>query len=223
MQAGDCRAYITPAGGGVWSTKNALTGQPNWEYLGGPLGINAAGSVYVDPNDPSGQTVYAGTGEANICASGASPEPAYKSTNGGDTWTGPLGGNTLNGLGIGAIVVEPGSPNTIYALVTTALRGMSSVCCTGVTRPVPWGPGSGACTSRRTAARHGVSSTTARSTSPTVWATSPSGTTGGPARRAVSARRARPRTRRSCTRPRTPAVSGALPTAARPGCRSSRR
>jgi hypothetical protein len=41
------------------------------------------------------------------------------------------------------VVVKPGDPNTIYVGTTTALRGMSSVCCTGVTRPVPdaaqWG------------------------------------------------------------------------------------
>jgi hypothetical protein len=140
---GNCRAYITPAGGGVWRTKNVLTGQPHWEYLGGPLGINAAGSVYIDPNDPSGNTVYVGTGEANICGSGCvAGTGLYKSTNGGDTWT-LLGGNTFNGLGIGSIVVKPGSPGTIYAGVTTALRGMSSVCCSGITRPVPgagkWG------------------------------------------------------------------------------------
>ena len=140
---GDCRAYITPAGGGVWRTNNALTGQPSWEYLGGPLGINAAGKVYIDPNDPSGNTVYIGTGEANICGSGCvAGTGLYKSTNGGDTWT-RIGGGTFDGLGIGAIVVKPGSPSTIYAGVTTALRGMSSVCCTGVTRPVPgagkWG------------------------------------------------------------------------------------
>jgi hypothetical protein len=140
---GDCVAYITPAGGGVWRTKNALNGQPNWAYLGGPLGINAAGKVYLDPNDPSGNTVYVGTGEANICASGCvAGTGLYKSTNGGDTWT-RIGGSTFDGLGIGAIVVKPGSPSTIYAGVTTALRGMSSVCCSGVTRPVPgagkWG------------------------------------------------------------------------------------
>ena len=140
---GDCRAYITAAGGGVWRTKNALTGEPHWEYLGGPLGINAAGAVYLDPNDASGNTVYVGTGEANICGSGCvAGTGLYKSTNGGETWT-LLGGSTFNGLGIGAIVVKPGSPNTIYAGVTTALRGMSSVCCTGITRPVPgagkWG------------------------------------------------------------------------------------
>ncbi|HEX9388315.1 MAG TPA: hypothetical protein VF918_18460, partial [Anaerolineales bacterium] len=131
-QPGNCRMYITPAGGGVWRTRNALNGQPSWQYLAGPFGINAAGSVYLDPNDPSGNTVYVGTGEANICGSGCvAGTGLYKSTNGGDTWT-KLGGNTFDGLGIGVIVVKPGSPNTIYLGVTTALRGMSSVCCSGV-------------------------------------------------------------------------------------------
>ena len=141
---GNCRMYIAVAGGGVWRTRNALTGQPQWEYLAGPFGINATGSVYIDPNDPSGNTVYVGTGEANICASGCvAGTGLYKSTNGGDTWSGPLGGGIFKGLGLGVIVVKPGSPNTIYLGVTTALRGYSSVCCSGVTRPVPgagkWG------------------------------------------------------------------------------------
>jgi hypothetical protein len=140
---GNCRLYITPAGGGVWRTKNALNGQPHWEYLAGPLGINAAGAVTIDPNDPSGNTIYVGTGEANICGSGCvAGVGLYKSTNGGDSWT-QLGKAELGGKGIGAIVVKPGSPNTIYVGTTTALRGMSSVCCSGVTRPVPdaakWG------------------------------------------------------------------------------------
>jgi hypothetical protein len=147
---GNCRMYITPAGGGVWRTKNALEGQPHWEYLGGPLGINAAGVVVIDANDPSGNTIYVGTGEANVCASGCvAGVGVYKSTNGGDSWTGPLGGsptdtgNPLAGKGIGAIVVKPGDASTLYVATTTALRGHSSVCCSGVTRPVPgaakWG------------------------------------------------------------------------------------
>jgi hypothetical protein len=147
---GHCRLYITPAGGGIWTTKNGLTGQPHWEYLGGPLGINSAGAVTIDPNDPSGKTVYVGTGEANICGSGCvAGVGIYKSTDGGQTWTGPLGGsatdtgNPLAGKGVGEILIKPGSPNTIYAGTTTALRGMSEVCCSGVTRPVPgaakWG------------------------------------------------------------------------------------
>jgi hypothetical protein len=147
---GRCRLYITPAGGGIWTTKNGLAGTPHWEYLGGPLGINSAGAVTIDSNDPSGNTVYVGTGEANICGSGCvAGVGIYKSTDGGQTWTGPLGGsatdqgNPLGGKGVGEILIKPGSPNTIYAATTTALRGMSEVCCTGVTRPVPgaakWG------------------------------------------------------------------------------------
>jgi hypothetical protein len=147
---GNCRLYITPAGGGVWTTKNGLTGNPHWEYLGGPLGINSAGAVTIDSNDPTGKTVYVGTGEANICGSGCvAGVGIYKSTNGGRTWTGPLGGsatdtgNPLGGKGVGKILIKPGSPNTIYAATTTALRGMSESCCVGVTRPVPgaakWG------------------------------------------------------------------------------------
>ena len=141
---GHCTIWIAPAGGGIWRTKNALNGQPNWQYLAGPLGINASGSITVDPNDPSGNTIYVGTGEANICGSGCvAGVGLYKSTNGGDTWTGPLGAAELGSKGIGSIVVKPGDPNTIYVGTTSALRGMSSVCCSGVTRPVPgaakWG------------------------------------------------------------------------------------
>jgi hypothetical protein len=141
---GNCRMWVTPAGGGVWRTNDALVASPAWRYLGGPLGINAAGEVSVDPNDPTGNTIYVGTGEANVCGSGCvAGVGLYKSTNGGDSWQGPLGRSVLSGKGIGAIRVVPGSPRTIYVGTTSALRGMSSVCCDGVTRPVPdaakWG------------------------------------------------------------------------------------
>ncbi|MQA25158.1 MAG: exo-alpha-sialidase [Micromonosporaceae bacterium] len=142
--AGNCHAWITPAGGGVWRTSDILARVPQWTYLGGPLGINAAGNVTIDRNDPSGRTIYVGTGEANTCGSGCvAGVGLYKSTNGGDSWTGPLGKAELGGKGIGEIVVKPGDPSTLYVGTTTALRGMSSVCCDGVTRPVPdaakWG------------------------------------------------------------------------------------
>ncbi|MDP9445184.1 MAG: exo-alpha-sialidase [Actinomycetota bacterium] len=141
---GDCRMYITPAGGGVWRTDDAMAGQVSWTYLGGPLGINAAGSVTIDPTDRSGRTIYVGTGEANICGSGCvAGVGMYKSNDGGETWQGPLGKDVLSGKGIGDIVIDPRDGRTIYAATTTALRGHSSVCCSGVTRPVPgaaqWG------------------------------------------------------------------------------------
>jgi hypothetical protein len=139
----DCTAYITPAGGGVWKTKDITASTPKWTYLGGPLGINAAGSVVIDPNDRDADTVYVGTGEANICASGCvAGTGLYKSTDGGKKWKN-LGKTEFQGKGIGAIAIKPGDSKTIYVGSTTALRGMSSVCCSGVTRPVPgiakWG------------------------------------------------------------------------------------
>ncbi len=141
---GSCRAWITPAGGGVWRTNDILAADAKWTYLGGPLGINAAGFVYVDPNDPGENTIYVGTGEANICASGCvAGTGLYKSVNGGNTWTRLGQPELFSGKGIGSIVAKPGDSNTLYVGTTTALRGMSSVCCSGVTRPVPgiakWG------------------------------------------------------------------------------------
>ena len=141
---GDCRMYITPAGGGVWRTDDAMARPVDWTYLGGPLDINAAGAVTIDPTDPSGDTIWVGTGEANICGSGCvAGVGLYKSTNGGNTFTGPIGRRWLDGKGIGEIVIDPRDNGVMYAATTTALRGMSSVCCSGVTRPVPgaaeWG------------------------------------------------------------------------------------
>lgn len=141
---GDCRMYITPAGGGVWRTDDAMATDIRWTYLGGPLGINAAGTVTIDPTDPSGETVWVGTGEANICGSGCvAGVGLYRSTDGGDSWEGPLGRPALGGKGVGEIAIDPRDNGTVYAATTTALRGMSSSCCAGVTRPVPgaakWG------------------------------------------------------------------------------------
>ncbi|HEX6474221.1 MAG TPA: hypothetical protein VF114_03925, partial [Candidatus Limnocylindria bacterium] len=44
---GNCVFYIAAAGGGVWRTKNALADVVSWTYLGGPLGINATGTVEI--------------------------------------------------------------------------------------------------------------------------------------------------------------------------------
>ena len=136
-----CEAYITPAGGGVWRTNDILANNVNWDYLGGPLGINAAGAVTIDPND--NRTVYVGTGEANICGSGCvAGTGLYRSRDRGQTWE-QLGKPEFSGKGIGEIVVHPTNPNILYVGSTTALGGMTSVCCTGVTRPIPgiakWG------------------------------------------------------------------------------------
>ena len=127
-----CRMWITPAGGGVWRTENALAPNPNWKYLGGSFGINAAGTISIDPNDPSGNTLWVGTGEGNTCGSGCvAGVGLYKTTDGGDHWSGPYGTSAFNARGVGTIRVKPGDPNTIYAGSAFAVRGYSSVCCYG--------------------------------------------------------------------------------------------
>jgi hypothetical protein len=55
----------------------------------------------------------------------------YKSTDGGDHWSGPYGTSAFNARGVGSIQVKPGDPNTIYAASSFAVRGHSSVCCYG--------------------------------------------------------------------------------------------
>jgi len=134
---GHCRIWIGPAGGGIWRTDNALAGTPSWTFLSGSFAINAIGSIALDPNDPSGNTLWVGTGEGNTCGSGCvHGQGLYKSTDGGDTWTGPYGKSAFGGRGVSSIAVDPRNSSVIYASSTFALHGMSSVCCSGISRIV---------------------------------------------------------------------------------------
>jgi hypothetical protein len=141
---GHCRLWIGAAGGGIWRTKDALQPQPDWEYISGAFAINSIGSITLDPNDSSGNTIWVGTGEFNACGSGCvAGVGLYQSTDGGDTWMGPIGRSVFDGRGVGSIAVKPGNPNTIYAASGRALFGHSSVCCAGAVTLIPgaavWG------------------------------------------------------------------------------------
>jgi hypothetical protein len=134
---GHCRLWVGPAGGGIWRTDNALAGVPSWQFLSGLFKINAIGSIALDPNDPTGNTIWVGTGEANTCGSGCvHGHGLYKSTDGGDTWTGPYGESVFGGRGVGSIAVDPSNASIMYASSTFSLHGMSSVCCSGIQRIV---------------------------------------------------------------------------------------
>ncbi len=134
---GSCRLYAATSGGGVWRTDDALAPEPHWMYLSSAFAGNAVGSVVLDPNDPSGNTVWVGTGEGNTCGSGCvAGVGIYKSTDGGRTWTGPLGKAAFNARGVGSIAIKPGDPNTIYAGSSFAVGGgYASVCCYTPTSP----------------------------------------------------------------------------------------
>ncbi len=132
---GNCRLWIGPAGGGIWRTNDALADPPSWTFTSGSFFINSIGSITIDPNDPSGNTIWVGTGEANTCGSGCVHGVGlYKSTDGASTWSGPFGGYVFAGRGVGSIAVDPRNANVIYASSTMSLHGMTSVCCSGITR-----------------------------------------------------------------------------------------
>lgn len=149
----DCRVWVAAAGGGIWRTDNALQGSPKWTFVSGalpgrpkghpglPRGINAIGAITVDPNDPSGNTIYAGTGEANASGDSAAGIGIFKSLDGGRTWAGLANQGPFNGRAVGTIVVDPNNPNVLYAGTTRAVRGVAS---TGggvslIPGAAPWG------------------------------------------------------------------------------------
>ena len=159
---GHCYLYLAAAGGGVWRTDKALHTNPSqkWEFISGSFATNAIGTLTIDPTDPSGNTIYAGTGEPNASADSEAGFGIYKSTNGGNTWTHlvahtdvPTGsgvdcicavghggmrtapaysGPAFDGRAISSIIIDPNNPNTIYVGSVRAARGISSVSSGGV-------------------------------------------------------------------------------------------
>src|SRR5947207_3195543 len=78
----NCTLYVAAAGGGVWKTTKALAGNQNWQFVSGSFGINAIGSLLMDPSDPTGNTLYAGTGEENAGFDSEAGVGVYKTTDG---------------------------------------------------------------------------------------------------------------------------------------------
>src|SRR5829696_1571853 len=136
--AAKCRYWIANAGGGIWRTDNAFAQQPQWDYVSPGFQHNNTAALELDPNDPTSNVLYAGTGEPNICRSGClAGVGMYRSSDGGDHWSGPIGSQYFSGRGIGSIEVKPGDSSTIFvASGAQGSRGLTSTCCTGADRGV---------------------------------------------------------------------------------------
>jgi hypothetical protein len=137
-----CRVWVAAAGGGIWRTNNALSGDgTSWTFVSDSFATNAIGTlVYV------GGVLYAGTGEPNASGDSEAGLGLYKSTDGGNTWThlaahvGPITtfspgvgtngtyeGDAFLNRSISGVAVDPTNPNHIYVSSTRGVRGVSSV------------------------------------------------------------------------------------------------
>jgi hypothetical protein len=134
---GACPIYVAAAGGGIWRAKDGLSGSPGWEFVSGSFATNAIGSLIVDPNDPSGNTLYAGTGEPNASADSEAGMGVYKSTDGGATWALLSGSSMFQGRSVSSIAIQPSG--AILVGIARAVRGISSVLSGGVTSSPPGG------------------------------------------------------------------------------------
>jgi hypothetical protein len=148
-----CRVWVGAAGGGVWRTDNALSGNgASWTFISDSFGTNAIGTLTYDA---AHGTLYAGTGEPNASGDSEAGLGIWKSTDGGNTWalltatigpittTSPGGGsngtygpgNAFLGRSISAIVVDPTNASHLYVSSAKGVRGVSSVTGGGTTNP----------------------------------------------------------------------------------------
>jgi hypothetical protein len=147
---GHCYLYLAAAGGGIWKTDHALHPNPSqkWEFISGSFATNAIGTLVIDPTEPTGNTLYAGTGESHASGDSEAGFGIYKSTDAGNTWAhlaanttvpgmatpcGPAPaytGPAFDGRAISSIIIKG---STMYVSSTRAVRGVSSVTGGGVT------------------------------------------------------------------------------------------
>ena len=137
-----CRIYVGAAGGGIWRADNGLATSPNWTFVSGSFTTNAIGTMTLDPSDPTGNTLYVGTGEPNGSGDSEAGFGIYKTTDGGNTWShlaastsvasqagcgatptiGPYSGPAFDGRSISSIVING---STIYVGSARGVRGVA--------------------------------------------------------------------------------------------------
>lgn len=98
--------YVAGASGGIWKTGNeGITWEPVFENE-----MSASfGDLALDPQNQN--TIWAGTGEANIFRSSNAGAGIYRSTDGGETWE-HLG--LINTNTIARIIVHPQNSDVVY-------------------------------------------------------------------------------------------------------------
>jgi sortilin (neurotensin receptor 3) len=99
--------YFGSVNGGVWETLDAgRTWKPIFD--GQPIGT--IGSIALAPSNP--KVIYVGSGEADMRSNIAQGDGAYKSSDGGKTWTKIGLADTQQ---IGRLLVDPRDPDRLFA------------------------------------------------------------------------------------------------------------
>jgi hypothetical protein len=78
LYASAANLFVSPVVGRVYKS---IDSGANWTNVSTGIAGQDVRALFIDPNDASGNTIYAGTG-----GSGADPGGVFKSTNGGTTW-----------------------------------------------------------------------------------------------------------------------------------------
>ncbi len=123
----ECTLYVAAAGGGVWRSKNALAPTPTWKFISDGIPTNAIGAIAIDPNDPTGKTIYVGTGEANNSGDSEAGLGVYKTTDDGAHWSLVPGSfAATNNRAIAWIAIQPGNASHILLATRTGVHGIGS-------------------------------------------------------------------------------------------------
>ena len=109
--------YFGSVGGGVWKTTNAGR---TWMPIFDSASSASIGAIGIAPSDPN--TIYVGTGEADMRDSIQYGDGMWKSSDGGTSWKHIGLENTLQ---IGRIIVDPKNANLVYVAVLGNVYGPS--------------------------------------------------------------------------------------------------
>ncbi len=100
---------------------------PNWKQISDGIPTNAIGSIAVDPNDPTGKTIYVGTGEGNASGDSEAGLGLYKTTDGGSHWSLVPGSFAAANLrSITWVAIQPGNAQHILFSTRSGTRGEAS-------------------------------------------------------------------------------------------------
>lgn len=107
--------YFGSVGGGLWKSGNSGR---TWTPIFDDQNIASIGAIGVAPSSPN--TVYVGTGEADMRSQNSYGDGMYKSTDGGKTWTHIGLENTRQ---IGRIAVDPRNANVAFVAALGHIYG----------------------------------------------------------------------------------------------------